>query len=133
MTRSLLLPPKNLRDARVPRPSLAPRTGSRTATSDVKIAGHQVKADPALLFGRLTAQRVGDFRLWVDCRGHCSPIPLRASGTDRCPSTPSTRWLALNSYRLLPASCGIDPAGVRQPRASSGGDSQSDARLMLAC
>jgi hypothetical protein len=60
---SLLLPPKNLRDASGPaaRFSLGPPTGSHTATSDVEIAGYWVKADTALLFGRLTAQRVGDF------------------------------------------------------------------------
>ena len=59
----VLLPSKNLRDASGPpaRFSLGSPTGSRTATSDVEIAGYRVKADTALLFGRLTAQRVGDF------------------------------------------------------------------------
>jgi hypothetical protein len=59
---SLLLPPKNLRDASGPaaRFSLRPPTGSRTATIDVEIAGYRVKADTALLFGHLAAQRVAD-------------------------------------------------------------------------
>jgi len=59
---SLLLPPKNLRDASAPaaRFSLGPPTGSHTATSDVEIAGYRVKADTALLFGHLAAQRVAD-------------------------------------------------------------------------
>lgn len=59
---SLLLPPKNLRDASGPaaRFSLGPPTGSRTATIDVEIADYRVKADTALLFGHLAAQRVGD-------------------------------------------------------------------------
>jgi hypothetical protein len=39
-------------------------------TSDVEIAGYRVKPDTALLFGRLTAQRVGDFLVrwlvWLD-------------------------------------------------------------------
>ena len=68
---SLLLPPKNLRDASGPaaRFYLGPPTGSRTATRDVEIAGYRVKADTALLFGRLTAHRVGDFLCagrWLD-------------------------------------------------------------------
>jgi hypothetical protein len=52
---SLLLPPKNLRDASGPaaRFSLGPPTGSLTATIDVEIAGYRVKADTALLFGHL--------------------------------------------------------------------------------
>ena len=56
---SLLLPPKNLSDASGPaaRFYLGPPTGSRTATSDVEIAGYRVKADTALLFGRLAVQR----------------------------------------------------------------------------
>lgn len=59
---SLLLPPENLRDASGPaaRFSLRPPTGSRTATIDVEIAGYRVKADTALLFGHLAAQRVAD-------------------------------------------------------------------------
>lgn len=58
----MLLPPKNLSDASGPaaRFYLGPPTGSRTATSDVEIAGYRVKADTALLFGRLAVQRVGD-------------------------------------------------------------------------
>jgi hypothetical protein len=56
---SLLLPPKNLSDAsgRAARFYLRPPTGSATATSDVEIAGYRVKADTALLFGRLAVQR----------------------------------------------------------------------------
>ena len=59
---SLLLSPKNLRDASGPaaRFSLRPPTGSRTATIDVEIAGYRVKADTALLFGHLAARRVAD-------------------------------------------------------------------------
>jgi hypothetical protein len=64
--------------------SLGPPTGSPTATSDVEIAVYRVKADTALLFGRLTAQRVGDFLCagrygWTDDGTQRSAIALSAS------------------------------------------------------
>jgi hypothetical protein len=88
---SLLLPPKNLRDASGPaaRFSLGPPTGSRTATIDVEIAGYRVKADTALLFGHLAAQRVADLLCagrygWTDTGingplSRCPLHPLRAA------------------------------------------------------
>jgi hypothetical protein len=94
---SLLLPSKNLRDASGPaaRFSLGPPTGLRTATSDVEIAGYRVKADMALLFGRLAVRRVGDFLCAGRLAGltmarngplsRCPPHPLRAAALDRCP------------------------------------------------
>jgi hypothetical protein len=62
-SRQLPRPSTNLRGAGGPaaRFSSGPPTGSRTATSDVGIAGYRVKADMALLFGRLAVRRVRDF------------------------------------------------------------------------
>ena len=93
----LLLTSKNLRDASGPaaRFSLGPPTGLRTATSDVEIAGYRVKADMALLFGRLAVRRVGDFLCAGRLAGltmarngplsRCPPHPLRAAVLDRYP------------------------------------------------
>ena len=82
----VLLPSKNLRDASGPpaRFSLGSPTGSRTATSDVEIGVYRVKANTALLFGRLTAQRVGDFLCagrygWTDDGTQRSAIALSAT------------------------------------------------------
>jgi len=82
----LLLTSKNLRDASGPaaRFSLGPPTGLRTATSDVEIAGYRVKADMALLFGRLAVQRVGRFPVrwpvgWTDDGTQRPAIALSAT------------------------------------------------------
>jgi hypothetical protein len=83
----LLLPSKNLRDASGPtaRFSLGPPTGSQTATSDIEIAGYRVKADTALLFGRLAVQRVGDFL----CAGRLAGLTMARNGPlSRCPPHP---------------------------------------------
>jgi hypothetical protein len=108
----LLLPPKNLRDASGPaaRFSLGPPTGSRTATIDVEIAGHRVKADTALLFGHLAAQRVADLLCagrygWTDAGinaplSRCPLHPLRAASiahtkTNRVYSPGTTHYRSL--------------------------------------
>jgi hypothetical protein len=109
---SLLLPPKNLRDASGPaaRFSLGPPTGSHTATIDVEIAGYRVKADTALLFGHLAAQRLaiccapaGMAGLTLACNGplsRCPLHPLRAASiahtkTNRVNSPGTTHYRSL--------------------------------------